>query len=386
MTIIINSIISAGLMTVLTSSIFALNDEPNLTFSQSVDEVFADHNTSDTPGCSVGVIKDGKFIHQAGYGMASLELDVKIVPDTVFRIASVSKQFTAAAVLLLVDDGLVDLDADIGSYLTDLPEYKHKVTVRSMLGHYSGMKGYGHISGSYEGPKEASEVDLRSPLGRPFRIGNEDYLTNDEFYEVVKKLKLKHEPDTKFEYNNIGYYLLSKLVEVRTGKSLRAFADERIFGPLGMTNSYFSDQPFEIIKNRAQGYKPKKGGGYVNDMTNLFTVGDGGLHTSVNDMLKWDQNFYNPKLGKDPAAFKTAMNTPTSAHKSGDSLYAYGQSKRVIEGRNAYTHSGGWLGTTSYYARFEDDSLSVISLCNDANINKLGDRVIAVVDAYFKGH
>ena len=354
-----------------------------LSFSQKVDQIFAPFDKSDAPGCAVGIIENGVFLHKAGYGMASLELDVPLSPDSVFRIASVSKQFTAAAVLLLEEDGLIDLDADIRTYLPALPEYEHTVTVRAMLGHYSGLQRYAHIAGSYEGAKSPSNVNMTSPMGRPFRIGNEDYLTNGEFYEAVKMLQLNHKPDEKFEYNNVGYFLLSQLVEARTGKTLREFAHERIFEPLGMTNTFYSDDPVEIIKNRAQGYKPKKDGGYISDMTNLFVVGDGGVHTSINDFIKWDQNFYAPKLGKDPAAFKAKMNTPTSNHKAGSRLYAYGQFVSEQEGRTMYSHGGGWLGTSTYYIRDEGARVSLVTLCNNAAPKGLRAAHQAVIELYF---
>ncbi|GHF17832.1 alkaline D-peptidase [Kordiimonas sediminis] len=375
--------VSAGMLILSSQVVADQATEYPAAFSKAVDKIFAPFDRTDAPGCAVGVMKDGEFLHKGAYGMASLELGVPLTPDSVFRIASVSKQFTAAAVLLLADDGVIDLDEDIRRYLPDLPDYAHTVTVRSMLGHTSGMSRYDHISGSYEGEKQPSAVDLRSPLGRPFRLGNEDYLTNDEFYDVVKKLGLIHEPDTRFEYNNVAYFLLSKLVEKVSGKTLRTFADERIFGPLGMSETFYSDDAVEIIKNRAQGYKPKEGGGYINDMTNLFVVGDGGVHTSINDFIKWDRNFIDPKLGKDPAAFKALMNTPTSQHKARGALYAYGQFRIETDSNVRYEHSGGWLGFTSYYRRIEDEGFSLVTLCNNAQQEGLYEAIDAVVDLYF---
>jgi len=359
------------------------SNSATMSFSQKVDQIFASFDKTDAPGCAVGIIESGVFLHKAAYGMASLELDVPLSPESVFRIASVSKQFTAAAVLLLADDGLINLDEDIRTYLPALADYKHTVTVRAMLGHYSGLQRYDHIAGSYEGPKSPSNVNMQSPMGRPFRIGNEDYLTNEEFFEAVKMLHLDHKPDQKFEYNNVAYFLLSQLVEVQTGKTLREYASERIFGPLGMTHTFYSDDAVEIIKNRAQGYKPKKGGGYISDMTNIFVVGDGGVHTSINDFIKWDQNFYVPKLGKDPMAFKIKMNTPTSNHKVEGALYAYGQFVSVKDGRTSYSHSGGWLGANSYYIRFQDEKFSIVTLCNNAEPKGLRAARRAVADLYF---
>jgi CubicO group peptidase (beta-lactamase class C family) len=358
----------------------AVTDRPG--FSEEVDRIFAAVDKSDAPGCAVAVIGKGEFIHKAGYGMANLELDVPLTPESVFRMASVSKQFTAAAVLLLADQGLVDLDEDIRTYLPELPDYGAEVTVRAMLGHFSGMGDYDLIASSYEGEKAQDALDLKSAAGGDFRLGNEDYLTIREFYDVVKKVPLSHQPDTKFQYSNLAYFLLSMLVEERSGMSLRNYAEKHIFTPLDMGNSFFSDDGIELIKNRAYGYKPNKEGVYVNDMTNLFWVGDGGLHTTVVDLIKWDGNFYNPLIGKNPKAFAELMNTPNSQHIARNDLYANGQFAGKIEAHDVFRHSGGWLGFSTFYARFQEDKFSVAVLCNDAS-QKPEDYAAKIARLYF---
>jgi len=356
--------------------------EAPLSFSEKVNKVFSHINNDNTPGCSVGVIERGKFIHKAGYGMANLEVGAKLTPDSVFRMASISKQFTAASVLLLAEEGKISLDEDIRAYLPELPEYDGKVTVRSMIGHYSGMGDFDMISGEILGESNEGVIELRSAAGGPFRLGNQDYLTIKEFYDVVKQAPLANKPDTKFEYSNFAYFLLSMLVEEQSGKTLRQYADEHIFKPLSMGKTFFSDNPVEIVKDRASGYMPKEDGGYVTNMTNLFFVGDGGLHTSVNDFLKWDQNFYQPQVGKNPEEFIAHMNTPNSHHKAEDLLYANGQFIGEIEGRNAIFHSGGWLGASTFYVRFKQDDFSVVTLCNNP-MAKAGKYAKEVVKIYF---
>jgi CubicO group peptidase (beta-lactamase class C family) len=352
-------------------------------FSTKVDQIFSFLDESDAPGCAVGVIEEGRFLHKSAYGMANLELDVPLSTDSVFRIASISKQFTAAAVLILAQQNKIDLDADIHTYLSDLPRYRNKVTVRAMLGHYSGMSNYEHIAASYEGEKLASDVDLRSPFGRPFQLGLDDYLTIDEFYAAVKQLPLKHQSDSKFEYNNIAYFLLSKLVEKQSKQSLRQFAQENIFQPLNMQDSFFSDDKTEIVKNRAYGYAPKEGGGFINHMTNLFWVGDGGVHTSINDFIKWDQNFYHPKISEHPIELRDLMNTPTSDHIFGDDFrYSYGQMKGNVGGHNTYFHSGGWVGFSTNYLRIEEEKFSVVALCNNEELS-LSKYLGKVMRLYF---
>jgi CubicO group peptidase (beta-lactamase class C family) len=335
--------------------------------SRQVDTIMAPVNHMDTPGCAVGVISKGVFVHKAGYGMANLELGVPLSPDSIFRIASVSKQITAAAVLLMADDGLIDLDEDIRTYLPALVDYGTKVSIRAMLGHVSGIADYevALVTGD-DIEAGARDYQLRSAAGGPYRMGNEDYLSISEFYDVIKKIPLSHPPMTKFDYSNTNYFLFSMLVEAVTGQSLRDYAKARIFEPLAMDSTLFHDDMVEIIKNRATGYKTREGGGFVNDMTNLYTVGDGGIHTSINDFIKWDQNFYQPKLGKDPAAFLQTMNTPNSMIKNNGWLYANGQGVGTHDGRTVFSHSGGWLGFSTYYVRYPEQQLSVVIFCNDA--------------------
>ncbi len=353
-------------------------------FNDSIDKVFSNIVEQNAPGCNVGIIKDGAFIVKTGYGLANMELGVPLDGNQVHRMASVSKQFTAMAVLLLAEEGKIDLDADIRSYLTDLAEYDETVTVRSMLGHYSGMGDYDLIAGSYEGEKAKSGIILKSAAGGEFRLGNEDYLTIEEFHDVAKTVPLALKPDQKFQYSNLAYFLLSMLVEEVSGKSLRDYAEDKIFKPLGMTSTFFSDDPVEIVKNRATGYKKNEDGHYITDMTNLFWVGDGGLHTNLDDLLKWDQNFYAPKVGKDPAKLLAIMNTPNSAHKSNSNVYANGQFVGETMGRKSYAHSGGWLGTSTYYGRFPEEKLSLAMMCNDVSL-KVGNIRKNILELYFNG-
>jgi len=350
--------------------VFVTSSAISSDFNDGIDKIFSNIAQENAPGCSVGAIKDGVFIHKTGYGLANLELDVPLDGSQIHRMASVSKQFTAMAVLLLAEEGKIDLDADIHTYLKDLKEYDEVVTVRAMLGHYSGMGDYDLIAGSYEGEKTKNSIDLKSVAGTGFRLGNEDYLTINEFYDVVKTVPLALKPNQKFQYSNIAYFLLSMLVEEVTRKSLRDYADDKIFKPLGMSNTFFSDDPVEIVKNRATGYKKNKDGSYITDMTNLFWVGDGGLHTNLADLLKWDQNFYAPKVAKNPVKLIELMNKPNSNHKFNSKSYANGQFVGETLERKSYVHSGGWLGTATFYIRFPEEKFSLAMMCNEVILNK----------------
>jgi CubicO group peptidase (beta-lactamase class C family) len=351
-------------------------------FIEKIDKVFANKFKANAPGCSVGVIHDNQLVFAKGYGLANLEHDLPLSANSVFRMASVSKQFTATAVLLLADEGLIDLQEDIRTYLPELADYGSKVTVNAMLGHFAGMGDYGMVGDSYEGDVKGEHSTLKSAAGGEFRLGNEDYLSIDEFYQVVKKLPLKRKPDTQLEYSNFAYFLLSMLVEERSGMTLRQYSEKNIFKPLGMKHTFFSDDANEIVKNRASGYAPLKSGGYQTNMTNLFWVGDGGLHTSINELLRWDQQFYQPKLGKNPQAFLKLMLTPNSKHQLGGKLYANGQFVQTKDNMTKYSHSGGWLGTSTYYARIPAEKLSVAVLCNDVSQNP-GKYSKQILDSYF---
>ncbi len=357
-------------LTALTLSLLAfpsLAQTNHADFIERVETVFANQFSVNSPGCSVGVIHNNELIFAKAYGMANLEHNIPLSTDSVFRIASVSKQFTATAVLLLADEGLIDLNEDIRTYLPELADYGSKVTVNAMLGHFAGMGDYDMVGDSYEGKADGKYTDLKSAAGGEFRLGNEDYLSIDEFYQIVKTLPLRRKPNTQMEYSNFAYFLLSMLVEKRSGMTLREYAQKNIFKPLGMHNTFFSDDANEIVKNRASGYAPLKTGGYETNMTNLFWVGDGGLHTSIRELQRWDQQFYTPKLGKKPKEFLKKMLTPNSNHKLAGMLYANGQFIKKTDEFTQYLHSGGWLGTSTFYGRIPEQKLSVAILCNDVS-------------------
>ena len=349
-------------------------------FNDAVDTIFAEIDRETDPGCSVGVIEDGELIHHAGYGLANLELGVPLDGSQVHRMGSVSKQFTALAVLLLAEEGKINLEDSIHSHIPGLREYGATVTINSMLGHFSGMADYDYITGGEEAEVEGG-LNIHSVAGGPFRLGNEDYLSIEEFYDVVKQAPLRHPPHAQYEYSNLAYFLLSMLVEEVSGQSLRQYAEEKIFKPLGMSDSFFSDKPTEIVINRASGYRPD-GDGYATDMTNLFWVGDGGLHTTVEDMAKWDQNFYQPRVGLNPADLMERFNTPNSDFDAGGGRYANGQVVRQADDRLRFAHGGGWLGVRTFYDRYPDHRFSTIVLCNDVSLNpaEFAGRIAA---AYF---
>ena len=347
--------------------------------NKSIDAVFADIG-DDEPGCAVGVIHKGDFVHKGGYGLANMEYSIPITSQTVFRTGSVGKQFTAMAIAILAERGDLDLDADVHTYLPDLIDYGHKVTVRQMAHHIAGMGDYDHD-------------DFRKADGTEFRFGNEDFATNDEFYEMVTSAGLVQEPGTTFLYSNLGYFLLGAVVESVSGKSLRRFAAEEIFGPLGMHATHFNDNVNQIVINRADGYQQMEDGSWEIYMTNLSWVGDGGVYTTIDDFIKWDRNFYDNRLGSVDMSLVDFVQTipPDIFEETEDGLrkvnYAFGLSIEERFGERVIRHGGSWVGFTALYNRFPELDLSVVVFCNSLKRSayEYGDSVNELAVTAFKG-
>jgi CubicO group peptidase (beta-lactamase class C family) len=345
---------------------------------EKIDGTFADFG-SDEPGCAVGVIHQGEFVHKAGYGLANMEHSIPITTQTVFRTGSVGKQFTAMAITLLAERGDLDLDADVHTYLPDLVDYGHEVTIRQMAHHIAGMGDYDH------------EV-FRKPDGTEFRFGNEDFATNEEFFHMVSQAGLVQPPGKTFLYSNLGYFLLGKVVESVSRKSLRQFAAEEIFGPLGMQATHFNDNVNQIVINRADGYQQMEDGGWEIYMTNLSWVGDGGVYTTIDDFIHWDRNFYDNKLGSVDMALVDFVQTlpPGVLEETEDGLqpanYAFGLSVEKIFGEKVIRHGGSWVAFTALYNRFPELETSVVVFCNSLQRSAydLGDAVSELAVAKFR--
>jgi CubicO group peptidase (beta-lactamase class C family) len=344
------------------------------TFSSKVDAIFSEFDSADVPGCAVGVIRDGMYVHARGYGSANLEHGIPIGRDSVFRMGSISKQFTAAAIAILATRGDLDLDADVHTYLPDLRDYDDPVTIRQMLHHISGIA-------EYEGE---TTFELRD--GSPFRFGNEDYWTSEEFYREVAEKPLALTPGERFEYSSTAYFLLGQVVQRVSGKSLREFADDEIFEPLQMEQTFFNDNVNGIVPNRADGYKPLDEGGFAIYMTNLSWVGDGGVLTTLNDFLKWDKAFMTSGVpgGDEVEALMLEPHPITIQTKDSGRLddgagYGFGLNIGTYQGHRAHIHTGSWVGFRALYARYPDDNFSIVLMCNRSDARK-GDKAGKLID------
>jgi CubicO group peptidase (beta-lactamase class C family) len=201
--------------------------------TDKIDRIFAEWNTTSSPGCALAVVKDGHIIYEHGYGMANLELGTAIAPQSVFDIGSVSKEITAMAMLLLVQDGKISLDADIRKYLPEMPDYGSAITLRHLLHHTSGLRNYDDLF-DLEGIPEA------------------DLTTDRDAMELIVRQKgVNFKPGDEFLYSDTNYFLMSQIVKRVSGQTLRQFAQQRIFGPLGMTSTHFHDDHTMIVPRRA---------------------------------------------------------------------------------------------------------------------------------------
>ncbi len=351
-------------------------------FSEKIDLIFDYVDLENEPACAVGVIKNNEFLHKAGYGLANMEHGIKITPDSVFRIGSISKQFTTMSLALLEESGNLSFDDPLKSHIPDLIEYKYNVTLRHLIHHFSGLGDY-----------EYSDYPDRflNAVDEEFRWGNEDYMSNDEIYSLFKTLPLIMKPETKFWYSNLGYSLLGQAIENISNMSLRDYTSRNIFEPLQMSDSFFNDNVNLIVANRADAYSPRENypQEYEINMTNLSNGGDGGVYTTINDFIKWDQNFYENKLGNKSSGLIKTMeqnffkeSAITSRQNENiyrdEDTYAFAQNFDYKYGHKRWSHSGSWVGYTAHYSRFEDIRFSVVVFCNNERIDakEISDKII----------
>ncbi|MEP6993127.1 MAG: serine hydrolase domain-containing protein [Acidobacteriota bacterium] len=349
----------ALLMLVLTSVAATSPAAPTETRAQ-VDAVFAEYDRSDSPGCSLGVFRDGKIEYARGYGMANLELGVANSPQTAFDIGSTSKQFTAFSIHLLARDGKLSLDDDIRKWLPEMPSYGKTITIRHLIHHTSGLRDY------------IVAMELQG-------VQSEDYTTEQDALDILMRQKAANfAPGEEHLYSNTGYFLLGVIVKRASGQSLRDFAAERIFAPLGMRHTQFNDSHTRIIPNRASGYSKAQTGGFGIDMSDWEQVGDGSVLTSVEDLQRWDQNFYEPRVGD--TRLIEAMQVPGVLNSSKKISYASALMIGDYRGLPTVSHGGSWAGYRAQLLRFPQQHFSVACLCNlgNANPSRLAYKVAEV--------
>lgn len=330
-----------------------------------VDALFAQWDKPDSPGCAIAVIQNGEIIYQRGYGMANLEYNIPIFHDSVFDIASNSKQFTAVCVILLARQNLIQLDDELQEYIPEFSRYSQSITIRHLLDHTSGLRDY---------------LNLMFFAGMRF----ENKYLNEEIVALISRQQsLNFAPGTEQLYCNSGYILLAEIVKRVSKKSLRDFAQEHIFTPLGMKNTHFHDNFKEIVENRASGYASKEGGGFQIDMSFHDFCGDGQLYTTIEDLLLWDRNFYHNVLGGYGQDLIEEITTPRQLNNGQVLSYPFGLQIGNRGGLRTISHGGSWTGYRSDLIRFPDHQFSVICLANLSTINST-KLAFQVADIYLE--
>jgi len=332
--------------------------EPNPGPIAEVDAIFGDFDTQESPGCSLGVIRNGDFIYRRGYGMANLEYDIPLSSRSVFRIGSTSKQFTAMAITLLAESGQISLDDPLSKYFPEFPGWAKQISIQQLVHHNSGIRDY---------------LDLAYLAGK---TEDSDYFSDDWAIALLaRQQEGNFTPGSEFLYSNSGYLLLAHVVKRATSLSLREFSEKNIFVPLGMNNTHFHDDHTHIVKQRASGYAPGNEGFSIS-MTTLDIVGDGSIYTTIDDLLLWDRNFYQNRLGKGGPALIERLTTAGTL-SSGDKMnagdghsfasgqhYASGLLLENYRGLPMISHGGAFVGYRAEIIRFPEQRFSVAVLCN----------------------
>lgn len=330
-----------------------------------VDQLFSQFDRRDTPGCAIAIIRDGKIIYKRAYGMADLERDVPLTTKSVFELGSMSKQFLAMCILLLVEEGKISLNDDIRNYIQEFPDYGHKIAISNLIYHTSGIRDY---------------YELMSLAGMP--VSNH-YTANQTLDLIFRQKALNFKPGDEHLYSNSGYFLLGIIVERIVGESLAEYTKKKIFKPLNMDSTLYYDNFTRIVKNRAIGYFSKNDGGYGMGISLFDIVGDGGVLTTVEDLFLWDQNLFKNKLGKDHEKISQQYFTTGVLNNGKELKYAFGLKIGTYKGLKLITHGGGWIGYQSQIDHFPEKNFSIIYL---SNLEDFEPRTLInnIIDIYLK--
>jgi len=314
-----------------------------------VEDFLGKWERENSPGLALALVKDGKVIFQRCLGMANLDYGIPITTRTVFRVASLAKQFTAACIGLLEEDGALALTDDIHQWLPELPQYQRPVTIGQLLWHTSGIQDFPHLLWGLSGRSFGDAVTEAGVLDILARNPETDFA-----------------PGTRHYYCNSGYFLLGVIVSRITGQSLAEFARQRIFEPLGMGATHFQDDYTRVIPNRAIGYAAEGDGYRIFDSPTTTLVGDDGLFTTLEDMLIWEQNFSNNRLGKGGLGKKMLEKGQLSDGSPVD--YGYGLFLQERKGLDLFWHYGEYLGLQSVIRCYPKQDLSIICLANTSEL------------------
>lgn len=314
------------------------------------DSVFLRFDRTDSPGCALGVYQDGRIQYARGYGMANLQDGIALSPRSVLDVGSISKQFTAMAMLMLQAEGKLSIDDPIRKHFPDMPPYADAVTWRRALSQTSGLR------------------DLYTMMGQTGRTFAGD--TVDALRVIIRSAEPNYTPGERYLYTNSGWILAAQLVHRLTGKTLAQFAEERIFAPLGMRDTRFLADASTIIPNGADGYAPAAGGGFRLQRSTYdgAILGAGAVHTTIEDFGRWLDNYDTALVGgRDiltTMTTATRLNDGSPATSGSHSAYAVGLNTGTLRGLRVISHGGSWAGYRGHFLRFPDQRFAVATFCN----------------------
>jgi CubicO group peptidase (beta-lactamase class C family) len=345
------------LLIAMTSAEMTAASAPSLT--ERMNELFRDYDRPDSPGAAVTVIKDGRVVFAKGYGLADVEQKIPCETNTNFRLASVTKQFTAMAIMILAERKKLSLDERLTDFFPEFPVYGRQINVRHLLTHTSGLADYEDLI----------------PKGTQMPVLDQDVLRI-----LMREDKTLFAPGSKYKYSNSGYSLLALIVEARSGNTFAAFLKENIFRPLKMNGTLAYEQGFAVVPNRAFGYSAKGGGFERTDQSLTSSVlGDGGIYSSVVDLANWDQALYTRKLVS--AKMMKLAFTPGPATEHPETGYGFGWFIGKYRGLKEVWHSGNSIGFTTRIARYPEKKMTIIILANrnEANLREVPHRILDAV-------
>jgi CubicO group peptidase (beta-lactamase class C family) len=331
---------------------------------QKADSLFYIHKQTNGPGVSISVYQNGQPSYKNHHGLANLEHQIPISDSTVFLVGSISKQFTAFAILLIENEGKLSIDDSVAKYLPELKELDYGITIRQLANHTSGFR---------------NNSDLNNLRGR----SNEDLTSQQEMVALLLKQKtLNFIPGKRFQYCNSGYILLAEIVQRVSGIPFSEFVKTNIFTPLEMTNSQFLEYPTTIVKNKANSYYKAENQYHYYPM-NRTVQGSTGLHTTTDDLTKWIQNFAQPKIGNQTIVSK--MITPSKLNSGTLIPYGLGQETKMYRGLKVIFHGGGDAGYRAYLLQVPEYSFSVAIAGNFESFNPL-NLAYGMIDIFLSKH
>ena len=309
-----------------------------------VDAVFARWDHTNSPGCALGISQGGRELYARGYGMSDLQHAQAITPASIFHVASISKQFAAFSVSLLAEDGKLSLDDQVRKFVPEIPDYGSPITIRQLIHHVSGLRDQWQLL-AYAGWRQ------------------DDLITERDVLSIVSRQKgVNFRPGDEYAYSNTGYTLLAVIVKRVSGRSLREFAEERIFAPLGMRNTHFHDDHTMIVPGRTAAYQPRAGGGWKISIPVFDTYGATSLFTTAGDLLKWMANLDAPTVGT--RAMVAAAQASALLNDGTPTNYGHGMTTGAYRGLTAIGHGGADAGYRAQVERYPERGLALAVLCN----------------------